>query len=70
MIQIAAIAVSIALIVLGIKGFTATGIPLSKTTTLKGTQGKIVGVICIAAGLLFIPILFVAFLLYHTAVQD
>jgi hypothetical protein len=56
MIQIALLAVSIALIVLGAKGFTASGIPLSKETTLKGTTGKIVGVICILAGVILVPI--------------
>ena len=62
MIQIAVLAVAGCLIVLGIKGFTASGIPLSKTTTLKGTSGKVVGTICILAGLAFIPLfLFITF---------
>ena len=64
MIQIAVLAVSIGLIVLGIKGFTAGGIPLTKTTALRGTQGKIAGAICIVAGVLFIPLFLFAFFGY------
>ncbi|MBC7856210.1 MAG: hypothetical protein IAF94_22495 [Pirellulaceae bacterium] len=52
---------SIGLVVLGIKGFTASGIPLSKKTTLQGTSGKIVGAICIMAGVAFIPLFLLAF---------
>jgi hypothetical protein len=63
-IQIAVLAVSIGLIILGIKGFTASGIPLTKTTALKGTQGKIVGVVCILGELLFIPLFLLAFVGY------
>ena len=64
MIQIAVLAVSIGLIVLGVKGFTASGIPLTKTSALKGTQGKIAGVVCIVAGVLFIPLFLFAFMGY------
>ncbi|MEX2174756.1 MAG: hypothetical protein WD872_10365 [Pirellulaceae bacterium] len=63
MIQIAVLAVSIGLIFLGV-GFTAGGIPLTKTTALKGTQGKIAGVVCIVAGVLFIPLFLLAFFGY------
>ena len=66
MVQIAVLLVSIGLIVLGVKGFTASGIPLSKTVVLKGTSGKIAGVICILAGILFIPAFILAFLAYGT----
>jgi len=55
MLQIALVLVAIGLIVLGIKGFTEAGIPISKTTTLKGKSGKIAGVACILGGLLLIP---------------
>ena len=61
MIQIGILLVSIGLVVLGIKGFTASGIPLSKRTTLKGTSGKVVGAICILAGVAFIPAFLLAF---------
>jgi hypothetical protein len=64
MIQIGILAVSIGLIILGIKGFTASSIPLTKTTALRGTQGKFVGVVCIVAGLLFIPLFLLAFVGY------
>jgi hypothetical protein len=64
MIQIALLAVSIALVVMGVKGFTASGIPLSKNVVLNGTSGKIVGVICIIAGLLFIPTFLLIFWAY------
>src|SRR5262245_45762661 len=56
MIQVALLIVAIALIILGIKGFSASGIPFSKTVTLSGTPGKIVGVICILAGVMLIPL--------------
>lgn len=69
MIQIAVLVVSVGLIILGIKGFTASGIPLTKTTALKGTQGKIVGVICILAGVAFIPVFLLAFYGYGLLVQ-
>lgn len=64
MIQIGVLLVSIGLIVLGIKGFTASGIPISKAVVLKGTSGKVAGVVCILAGLAFIPLVLLAFLLY------
>jgi hypothetical protein len=69
MIQIAVVLVSIGLIILGVKGFTASGIPLTKGTALKGTQGKIVGVICIVTGLVFIPLFLLAFFGYGRLVQ-
>ncbi len=56
MAQIALLLVSIGLIVLGIKGFTASGIPFTSTTTLKGTTGKIVGVACILGGVMLVPV--------------
>jgi hypothetical protein len=56
MAQLILLGVSIGLIALGIKGFTAAGIPLTKTTSLKGTTGKIVGVLCIVFGVLFVPL--------------
>jgi hypothetical protein len=43
MIQIALVALSIGLIVLGVKGFTRSGLAFSKTTTLTGPKAKIVG---------------------------
>lgn len=64
MVQIALIAVSIGLIVLGIQGFTAKGLAFSKSTTLKGTPAKFVGVCCILGGIGLIPAMFLAVALY------
>lgn len=55
MIQIAMLAVSIGLVVLGIKGFMKSGLQVSRNTTLTGNSGRIVGTICIIAGVGFIP---------------
>lgn len=59
MIQILMIGCSIGLIILGIKGFTPSGLAFSKTTTLRGTSGKIVGTACIIGGIALIPLFFV-----------
>ncbi len=59
MIQIALVAVSVGLIILGIKGFTRSGLALSNTTNLTGIPGKVVGVLCILGGLGLIPLLIV-----------
>ena len=56
MLQIAAIVVSIALIILGVKGFTSSGIAFSRTKTLTGRTAKVVGTLCILGGLGFIPL--------------
>jgi len=56
MLQVLLLGASIGLIVVGIKGFTASGLALSKTKNLTGTPAKIVGTICIAAGLALIPL--------------
>jgi hypothetical protein len=69
MILIAVVLVSIGLVFLGVKGFTASGIPLTKMAALKGTQGKIVGSICILAGLAFTPLFLLAFYGYGLLVQ-
>lgn len=55
MLQIAVIGLCIGFIVLGVKGFTASGLALTKTKTLRGTPAKILGAICIAIGLGIIP---------------
>ncbi len=65
MIQIAVIAVAIGLIVIGVKGFTAEGIPLTKEKSLHGKAGRLTGVACILAGVLFIPAFFLALLLFR-----
>jgi hypothetical protein len=39
---------------LGAKAFTPAGLPLTKTTNLKGTSARILGVFCILLGTLFI----------------
>lgn len=69
MLQIAVLAVSVGLVFLGIKGFTASGIRLTKSISLNGTQGKIEGVICILAGLAFIPAFLLAFWAYENFVR-
>lgn len=56
MIQIAVIAVCGGLVILGIKGFTPSGLAFSKTKTLTGRTAKIVGAICILVGLGLIPL--------------
>ena len=63
-IQIAVLAVAVGLVILGIKGFTASGIPISKKVVLKGASGRIAGVLCILAGLAFIPAFLLAFWAY------
>ena len=55
MIQIGLLVASVALIILGAKGFTASGIPFSRRTTLTGSRAKVVGVFCILGGLALIP---------------
>lgn len=55
MIQIGLVAVSLGLIILGIKGFTPSGLALSRTTTLTGPSAKIVGILCVSGGLGLIP---------------
>ncbi len=49
MIQIALAILSLLLVLIGIKGFTPSGLQFSKNTALNGRKGKIVGGICIAA---------------------
>lgn len=56
MIQIALLVLSILFLAIGIKGFTASGLKLSNSTTLKGRSGKVVGAICIAFGLAMVPL--------------
>jgi hypothetical protein len=56
MIQIALVALSIGLFVLGVKGFTRSGLAFSKTTTLTGTKAKIVGALCILGGIGLTPL--------------
>ena len=58
MIQIALLAVSVGLIILGIKGFRPSGLAFSKTKTLTGRSARIVGALCILEGLGLIPLLF------------
>lgn len=49
-----AIILAIATILMGAKAFTPGGIPLTRTKNLTGTTAKIVGIICILLGALFI----------------
>lgn len=50
----AVIVVAIALIVIGVKGFAAMGIPLMKEKSMHGRTGQLVGIACILAGMLSI----------------
>jgi hypothetical protein len=45
------IPVGIAAIVLGMRGFSARGIPLTKRKSIGGTRGKIIGAVCIIVGI-------------------
>lgn len=58
MIQIAIVACAVLLIAIGIKGFTKDGLALSPKKTLRGPSGRLVGAICIFAGLALIPAFF------------
>jgi len=44
----------VVVILLGVKAFTENGIPLTKEKNLTGTTAKVIGVICILLGILFI----------------
>ena len=66
MIQIAVIVLSILFVVIGIKGFTPSGLQLSQKTTLRGRTGKIVGAICIAFGVGLIPLFLLLFAKYSS----
>jgi hypothetical protein len=39
---------------LGVKAFTPTGLPLSKTKNLTGASARVIGVVCILLGAFFI----------------
>lgn len=64
MIQVALIVVSILLIVIGAKGFTSSGVQLSRNTILRGRTGRIVGAACIVTGLGLIPLFLLLFVKY------
>jgi hypothetical protein len=64
MIQIALLVLSVLLVIIGIKGFTPSGLQLSKNTNLVGRRGKIVGAICIALGIGLIPLFLLFFFAY------
>ncbi|MGI9466384.1 MAG: hypothetical protein ACR2OA_04610 [Rubripirellula sp.] len=66
MIQIGLVVLSILLAVIGIKGFTSSGLRFSKNTVLKGRNGKIVGAICIAVGIGLIPLFLLLFIIYSS----
>lgn len=61
MLQVGLVVVSIALGVLGIKGFTPSGLALSKNTTLTGPKAKLVGTFCILGGLALVPLFMLIF---------
>ena len=52
--NIIGIVIGIAAILLGMKGFKAEGLPFTSTKRITGTSARIVGVICILIGLVFI----------------
>jgi hypothetical protein len=49
-ISVIVLACCCALIYVGIRGFTAKGIRLTRNMTLVGTPGKIAGTLCILSG--------------------
>lgn len=48
------IAIGIGAIILGAKGFKPEGLPFTNSKRITGTPARIVGVICILIGLVFI----------------
>jgi hypothetical protein len=48
------IVIGIAAILLGLKGFTPAGLPLTSKKRLTGTTAKVLGAICLLVGLAFI----------------
>ena len=66
MIQIALVVLSVLLVVIGVKGFTPSGLQFSKDIVLKGHNGKIVGAICIALGVGLIPLFLLIFSMYSS----
>ena len=52
--EIIGIAVGIAALLLGAKGFSKDGLPFTNTKRLTGTGAKIIGAICILIGVVFI----------------
>ncbi len=58
---IAMVAVAVAAAGLGIKGFAAEGIPFSHTSSIKGTAGKIVGILCFLISLAAIVVAILMF---------
>lgn len=48
------IVLGIFVILLGLKAFTEKGIPLTRQKNLTGAGAKVIGVICVLLGLLFI----------------
>ena len=51
MVDVGAIVIAIAIVALGLKGFSPTGLPLTGTKSITGAPAKIIGAICIAVGL-------------------
>lgn len=64
MVQIALVVVSVLLVVLGIRGFSASGLALTRNIKLTGRKGKIVGVLCIVLGVGLIPLFLLLVFLY------
>ncbi|HWA98608.1 MAG TPA: hypothetical protein VG713_08950 [Pirellulales bacterium] len=50
MLSISLIVASVGVIVLGLKGFTRNGIAITKSKKLVGSQGRVVGAICVIVG--------------------
>jgi hypothetical protein len=48
------IIIGIAAILLGLRGFSRDGLPLTSKRRLTGTAAKVVGALCLLAGLAFI----------------
>lgn len=50
----AGLVIGVLAILLGAKAFTETGLPLSKDKNLTGPTAKVIGVVCILLGVVFI----------------
>lgn len=64
MIQIALVFAAVMFVVIGAKGFTEEGVRVSKSKVIRGRPGKILGSICIAFGIICIPLFILLFVLY------
>jgi hypothetical protein len=50
--QLVGVVIGIVAILIGAKGFTSAGLPLNKRRNITGVPGKLIGICCIAFGVL------------------